>query len=276
MVVMKYFLAFLMCSNLQALTWLDEYRSVQAYQKNDYQQAGVFFQKVLSQSPNDLKNLVNMGNILYKQDKFLEASNYFEQALTYEKMLDDQKKAILFNLGSSYAQQEKWQKALDAYEKLIKIDHDNLRAIKNIEIIKKLLEQEEEKKQEEKKEKEEQQQKKESDQQDQESKEQEPKDQGNQENSEPKEEDKQENKETNQTDKQKKTKNKGENDQLSKEKFAEKKESNQAQELMQKLDEQENAYLQAIDQNDQRANAHLMKMQMQQLKGQDNESENNW
>jgi len=277
-VVMKYLILFLVCTNLQAFTWIDEYQAVQAYEKSDYHKAGQVFQKVLSQNPGELKNLANMGNILYREGKFLEAVNYFEQALKARNLLEEQKKELLFNLGSSYAQQEKWQEALNAYENLIKLDPDNLRVTKNIEIIKKLLEKQQQEKQEQSEKHDQQNQAKNQDQ------EQQDLDSGEQDQQKKSENsgnnDKQDSKQADkpdQPDKSNQQANPDEKQDQGQQSASEKKQQqDQAQELMQKLDEKEKAYLQAVEQNDQRANTHLMKMQMQQLKGQNNESENNW
>lgn len=121
-----------------------QYQAVKSYQKQDFEQASKKFEKLLLKQPSDLQRQVNMGCSLYQEGRFAESVNYFKQVLAHQELLDESKQVELwFNLGSAYAQQEIWQDALQAFEAVLQLDSKNERARKNIEIIKKLLDQQE-------------------------------------------------------------------------------------------------------------------------------------
>jgi len=265
--------------DLSAIAFWDRYQAYANYQAQDYASAAKRLEKLLAAEPDNLENLINMGHILYHQKQYVQAANYFEQALQQATKLNvvDPKAQIelLFDLGSAHAQQEKWQEALDAYNQLIKLDPKHERALKNIEIIKKLLEKQ---KEEEQKKQEQEQQKQDTQKEDQEQPEQNQQDQSGQ---------KQEQSPDSQDDDQEKKNQAGKqpDDKIgSDQKPGDKPKSGQDQqeqanqqanqERLAKLSDQEKEYLEAVEQNDQRANSYLM--QMQGAQGQKNEDGNNW
>lgn len=297
--------------NVGALSFWDSHQAYQYYQKEDYVNAAKHCEKLLLTAPNDLTNLINMGNVLYKQGHYLQAANYFEQAVKQVSINefptnDSQKTEIWFGLGSAYAQQEKWQTALDAYDEVVKINPAHERALKNIEIIKKLLEKEKEKEKEDQKKEE--QNKKEQDQKEQDQKEQDQKEQDQQDQQNDKQS-KDDQSRDNKQDRQQKNNDqvgkqsqardsqnqKSDDDRSGKEQTGKQntktsvagqtetddqlKKSQQEMEKLNQarlatLSEQEKEYLAAVEQTDQRANRYLM--QMQNVQGSKNENSNNW
>lgn len=300
--------------NVVAFHFWNDYQAYHYYQKADYVNAARYCENLLLTAPYELKNLINMGNILYKQGKYLQASNYFEQAAhqatNHDNIDINQRLEIWFNLGSAHAQQEKWQAALDAYMEVVKIKSDHERALKNIEIIKKLLEKEKEEKKEKEEQKQNQQsrenQNQEQDQSDKQSHNKQDDDQQaqNKQSAEHQKNDQQQdrqksdgnskkqagedqsNSQANQADSnqgQDKSQSQAENkamqtsvndahDDQSKSNYQAIQQANQAK--IETLNEQEKDYLAAVEQTNQRANRYLM--QMQNLQGAKNENGNSW
>lgn len=135
-------------SNADALQFWNQHQAVKLYNTKNYDKAATEFEHLLLKDPSDSENLVNMASVLYQQGRFAEAASYFNKVLSTNKKLNSsQIENITFNLGSAYAQQEEWLDALDAFEAVVVINSSNVRAKKNIEIIKKILEKQEQQKQ---------------------------------------------------------------------------------------------------------------------------------
>ncbi len=119
------------------------HQGVKAYAQKDYDQAKIKFEKLLVKNPDRADYLVNMGTVLYQQEKYEQAGNYFERALQNgeETLTELQIADLYFKLGKSYAQQSKWEQAKTAFEEGLKFDPQNAKALHNLEIIKQIIEQ---------------------------------------------------------------------------------------------------------------------------------------
>jgi len=113
-----------------------------AYISKDYKKASDEYRKV---SINN-ESLYNLGNSLYKQGKYNDAIDIYNQIITSDKKLESKK---LHNLGNSYVNLNKLEKAKEFYEKSLKINEDT-ETKENLEIVNKELDKK--KKQQDKKE----------------------------------------------------------------------------------------------------------------------------
>jgi len=113
-----------------------------AYISKDYKKASDEYRKV---STNN-ESLYNLGNSLYKQGKYNDAIDIYNQIITSDKKLESKK---LHNLGNSYVNLNKLEKAKEFYEKSLKINEDT-ETKENLEIVNKELDKK--KKQQDKKE----------------------------------------------------------------------------------------------------------------------------
>ena len=85
----------------------------------------------------DKISLYNNANVLHSSGKFVEAEEELKQVLNSD-LSEEEKEQIYFNLGCSQAEQKKYQKAIKSFEEVVKVNQENLRAKKNIEILKNL------------------------------------------------------------------------------------------------------------------------------------------
>lgn len=293
-------------ASLHALDLWREHKLVQSYAQHNYDQAAQWGEKLLLSKAEDCSRLVNMGKILYQQAKYAEAASYFEKVLVQDQasLTNNQKAEILFDLSCAYAQQAKLEQALDVLNQLLKIDPQNTRAQKNIEIIKKLLA-EQQKKQEQKQDPQEQETKQEqaSDpEQNQENQDQKEsgqsqqnakQDQGTQKNqpsnqaqNQNQDQSAQKTKQDSQSQKDNKPLTKDSQDKQKNQQAGQSQNQvqNQKQEQYQyeqkqfdsKLSEQEQKYLAAIEQSDRQAQTAFAQQQAKALEGQSHAIQNNW
>lgn len=278
-----YLVIFSFINNLQATNWWDSFKTNYDYKHQNYAQAAQKCERLVISDPQNAQNLVNMGKILYQQAQYAQASKYFKQVLDQHAsaLTSAQKTDLWFDLGSSYASQEQWQQALDSYEQLLQIDVQNVRAKKNIEIIKKLLAQQ--KQDQDQKQDQEKPEKSKSNSEhscDQNKNDQNQGDQ-NQGDQDQKQDQSSHNQDQQGKQDQPKQTNSSHDRQTSSSDQDQAQAKQAAQEQLQKtldakLSDQEKQYLQAIEKNDQQVNAYLAQKQAQALRGQEQTNENNW
>ena len=298
----------LVIPQIHAIIFWDEYAANKYYKGQNYNLAAKKTEKLLLQDSDDFEAIMNMGKILYKQDKFEEAVNYFSKLKNVDALSKNKQEDVFFNLASAQAQQEKWPEALEAFEKVVENNSENKRAKKNIEIIKKIMAQqandqdkqqkEDQKDQQDKDEKSgDDKQKPKTGNSDQDKKDSEKqkneqerkkdgaqgKDQSAQQKSDGKGSDKSNSSNQDKqgdagkdslSDQQHDKQNSSSNSNKQNKQHSAKKQAQD--ELDEKLNWQEKRYLEAIQKSDERANAHMMKLRAQSLKGGGADNEHNW
>lgn len=132
------------------LDFLDLKEAKQAYEAKDYEKSAKIYDKY-GNSSDSAQSHYNSANALYKQEKYDEAIKSYQKA----SFSDDESKAKNFaNIGNSYVKQstpESLDKAVESYEKSLKIQEDkDIR--ENLDAVKKAIEkQKQEKKDQDKK-----------------------------------------------------------------------------------------------------------------------------
>ena len=100
------------------------------YLRNEFQSAEEQYRKSL-QEEKTLKGTYNLGNSVYNQARFEEASDYFNNALTYAE--DDlTKSTIYYNLGNSLLQEQKLEESIEAYKSSLKLNPSDVDAKQNL------------------------------------------------------------------------------------------------------------------------------------------------
>lgn len=99
------------------------------YRKEEYNQAEVDYRRALGKNEDSFEAHYNLGNSLFKQEKYPEAQEQFETARKLIKEKEDTKKAadIDHNLGNCYFAQQQYDKAVAAYQSSLRNnpkDHD--------------------------------------------------------------------------------------------------------------------------------------------------------
>ena len=120
------------------LDFMDLSEAKKAYEAQDYEKSSKLYGKY-GTSSNSGESHYNSGNSLYKQEKYDEAIKSYQKA-TFS---DDSSRAKNFaNMGNAHVKQgtpESLQKAVESYEKSLKLEEDK-ETRENLEAVKKALE----------------------------------------------------------------------------------------------------------------------------------------
>ena len=116
------------------------------YEKNKFPQSEISYRKATDKNNNSPDAVFNIGDALYKQNKFEDAGRQFmENANMNEDK--DKKSAAMYNLGNSLLKANKVQESIEAYKGSLKINPDNPEAKYNLAYAQDLLKQQQEQKQ---------------------------------------------------------------------------------------------------------------------------------
>lgn len=91
------------------------------FNQEDYEKAIVQYRKSLDAESNFGKARYNLGNTLYKQERFAEATQQLEMASS--ELQDTLMKAMAFhNMGNAYMELESFSKATKAYKSALRLN----------------------------------------------------------------------------------------------------------------------------------------------------------
>ncbi len=117
-------------------------KAKQYYDSKQYEQAAQEYRNIRTTK----QSLYNLGNSLYKQEKYQEAIDVYSKVITNETNLEHKK---LHNIGNSYVKLQDLQKAKEFYEKALKVKYDE-QTKQNLEKVNESLQKEQEKQEQEK------------------------------------------------------------------------------------------------------------------------------
>ena len=124
------------------------------YEKNKFSDSEISYRKAIDKNKQSPDAVFNVGDALYKQNKFEEAGKQFVENTNQN---DDKlkKSAGLYNLGNSLLKANKLQESIEAYKNSLKLRPGNREAKYNLSYVQDLLklQQEQQKKQQQDKDK---------------------------------------------------------------------------------------------------------------------------
>ncbi len=145
--ILFWVIIFSRCLRADVSSFFDRLSGHTCYCRDDFGSAQRAFERLLVNDPQNTNIMASLADAFYAQDKFEVAEQYYQQLLNNEVNIADQEK-LLFNIGCTRAQKKEFKEALNFFEKVVVINKENIRAQKNIEILKKILEQEQKKQKE--------------------------------------------------------------------------------------------------------------------------------
>ena len=115
------------------------------YEKNRFSESEISYRKAIDKNKRSPDAVFNIGDALYKQNKFEDAGKQFIENIN---MNDDKNKksAGLFNLGNSLLKSNKVQESIDAYKGSLKLQPDNSEVKFNLAYAQDMLKQQEDQK----------------------------------------------------------------------------------------------------------------------------------
>jgi len=115
------------------------------YEKNNFSDSEVAYRKAIDKNNQSPDAVFNIGDALYKQNKFEDAGKQFVENINMNS--DNNKKSTgLYNLGNSFLKTNKLKESIDAYKGSLKLKPDNIEAKYNLAYAQDLLKQQEEQK----------------------------------------------------------------------------------------------------------------------------------
>jgi Ca-activated chloride channel family protein len=122
------------------------------FEKNRFPDSEISYRKAIDKKKESPDAVFNIGDALYKQNKFEDAGKQFIQNIN---MNDDKSKksAGLYNLGNSMLKANKLEESIEAYKGSLKLSPDNNEAKYNLAYAQDLLKQQQEQKQQQDKDK---------------------------------------------------------------------------------------------------------------------------
>jgi tetratricopeptide (TPR) repeat protein len=119
------------------------------YNKEKYQESEVSYRKAIDDNRRSPDAVFNIGDALYKQNKYDEAAKQFAENVNMNE--DREKKAAgLYNLGNSFLQSGKLKESIDAYKGSLKLAPDNFEAKYNLAYAQDMLTKQQQQQQEQK------------------------------------------------------------------------------------------------------------------------------
>ena len=102
------------------------------YRKGDYAEAEVQYRKALEDKPNSADAQFNLGDALFQQENYDAAFEAFQKVLDMTPDAKLKSKAV-FNMGDCLLQQEKYYNAFHVFKMALKLNPDNEDALYNLE-----------------------------------------------------------------------------------------------------------------------------------------------
>jgi tetratricopeptide (TPR) repeat protein len=116
------------------------------YGKNNFAESEISYRKAIDNNKNSPDAVFNIGDALYKQNKFEDAGKQF---IENANLNEDKKKksASFYNLGNSMLQAKKLKESIDAYKNSLKLNPDFKEAKYNLAYAQDMLEQQQQQQQ---------------------------------------------------------------------------------------------------------------------------------
>ncbi|MEA1885921.1 MAG: tetratricopeptide repeat protein [Bacteroidota bacterium] len=109
------------------------------YAEKKYEESEILYRRAIDVDPSFNKALFNLGDVLYKQEKYEEAIDNFEQ-LSEKEFDKENLSASYYNLGNSLLKSGKIEESIEAYKNALRNDPDNMEAKYNLAYAQDLLE----------------------------------------------------------------------------------------------------------------------------------------
>jgi Ca-activated chloride channel family protein len=116
------------------------------YTKSQFSDSELSYRKAIEAEKTSTDALFNLGDALYKQQKYDEAFKKFDE--NFAATTDDTKKAnALYNQGNALLKSQKIEESIKAYKNSLKLDPENINAKYNLAYAQDLLKKQQEQQQ---------------------------------------------------------------------------------------------------------------------------------
>ena len=109
------------------------------YNKGNYEQSAGHYEQALQAAPGQFEAIYNLGNALYKAERFDRAEQTMQQAAADSLRADTERAEAFYNLGNAQFKQQKYQEALESYKQSLRLNPSDMEAKYNYAYTKRLL-----------------------------------------------------------------------------------------------------------------------------------------
>ena len=116
------------------------------YNKDKYTEAEIAYRKSIEVNPRSIEGIYNLGNSLFKQEKFPEASEQYQliggqgERMLNEDPANAERLAHMFhNLGNISMKSQEYQKSIEAYKQSLRLNPTDEETRYNLALAQKLL-----------------------------------------------------------------------------------------------------------------------------------------
>jgi tetratricopeptide (TPR) repeat protein len=110
------------------------------FEKENYQESEIQYRKAIDKDKNSYSALFNIGDALYKQQKYEDATKHFNDLSG--KQLDKEDKAKLYhNIGNSMLQNQKLKESIEAYKEALRNNPNDMDTKYNLAYAQKMMQQ---------------------------------------------------------------------------------------------------------------------------------------
>ena len=118
-------------------------RGNRQYNKGNYERSIERYTQALGADPTSFEAAYDLGNALYKAERYEAAEQTMQQAAADSLRTDEQRAAAFYNLGNAQFQQKKYKEALESYRNSLLLTPADMEAKYNYAYTKRLLKEQE-------------------------------------------------------------------------------------------------------------------------------------
>ncbi len=113
-----------------------------SYSEGNYSDAEIFYRRALeTDNKFEKQAMFNLGNVLYKQERYDEAMELYNNLAANESLTDKEKAQLYHNLGNAHLMQQQYQQSIDAYKQALRINPNDEDTRYNLSYAMKMLKQ---------------------------------------------------------------------------------------------------------------------------------------
>ena len=114
-------------------------KGTRQYNKGNYEQAISRYEQALQAVAGQFEATYDLGNALYKAERFDRAEQTMQQAAADSLRTDDERAEAFYNLGNAQFKQQKYKEALESYKQSLRLNPADMEAKYNYAYTKRLL-----------------------------------------------------------------------------------------------------------------------------------------
>ena len=116
-------------------------KGTRQYNKGAYETAIQRYEEALKVAPGQFEATYDLGNALYKAERFDRAEQTMQQAAADSLRSDQERAEAFYNLGNAQFKQKKYQEALESYKQSLRLNPADMETKYNYAYTKRLLDQ---------------------------------------------------------------------------------------------------------------------------------------